>query len=35
MALRKNIEIYAVEKKEDIPRIVLGKVKDYLYRAGR
>lgn len=34
MALRKNVEIYAVEKKEDIPRIVLGKVKDYLYSPG-
>ncbi|MBU2497692.1 MAG: hypothetical protein KKE57_02215 [Proteobacteria bacterium] len=32
MALRKNVEAYAVEKKDDIPRIVLGKVRDYLYR---
>jgi len=32
MALRKNVGIYAVEKKKDIPRIVLGKVKEYLYR---
>ncbi|MFH1123431.1 MAG: hypothetical protein V1758_07180 [Pseudomonadota bacterium] len=32
MAVRKNVDIYGVEKKEDIPRIVLGKVRDYLYR---
>jgi hypothetical protein len=32
MAMRKNIEIYGVSKKEDIPRIVLGKVRDYLYK---
>ena len=31
MALRKNVEIYGVEKKEDIPRIILGKVRDYIY----
>ncbi|MFC1887116.1 hypothetical protein ACFLZM_08710, partial [Thermodesulfobacteriota bacterium] len=31
MAFRKNIGIYAVEKKEDIPRIVLGKIREYLY----
>jgi hypothetical protein len=31
MALRPNIGIYAVEKAEDIPRIVLGKVREYLY----
>lgn len=35
MGLRKNIGIYAVEKKEDIPRIVLGKVREYLGAAGR
>jgi hypothetical protein len=32
MALRKNVGIHAVEKKEDIPRIVLGKIREYLYR---
>jgi len=32
VAMRKNIEIYGVAKKEDIPRIVLGKVQDYLYK---
>jgi hypothetical protein len=31
ISLRKNIGIYAVEKKEDIPGIVLVKMKDYLY----
>ena len=31
MALRDNVGIYAVGKKEDIPRIVLGKIKEYLY----
>jgi hypothetical protein len=31
MALRNNVGIYAVEKKEDIPRIVLGKIREYLY----
>lgn len=30
--LRKKIGIYPVEKKEDIPRIVLGKVREYLYK---
>ena len=29
MALRKNVGIHAVEKKEDIPRIVLGRIKEY------
>jgi hypothetical protein len=33
LGLRKNVGIYAVEKKEDIPRIVLGKVREYLYTA--
>jgi len=32
VALRKNVGVYAVERKEDIPRIVLGKVREYLYR---
>jgi hypothetical protein len=31
MELRKNVEIYAVEKKADILGIVLGKVRQYLY----
>jgi hypothetical protein len=30
MALRKNVGIYAVEKRKDIPRIVLGKIREYL-----
>jgi uncharacterized protein with von Willebrand factor type A (vWA) domain len=33
VAMRKNIEIYGVIRKEDIPRIVLGKVQDYLYKS--
>nr|HID59374.1 hypothetical protein [Desulfobacterales bacterium] len=33
MGLRKNVGIYAVKKKEDIPRIVLGRVREYLYAA--
>jgi hypothetical protein len=33
MALNKNIGIYAVEKEEHIPRIVLGKIREYLYAA--
>jgi len=33
MALRKNIGIYAVGKKEDIPRIVLGKIQEYFHSA--
>jgi hypothetical protein len=33
MVLRKNVGIYAVEKKEDIPRIVIGKIREYLYAA--
>ncbi|MEE9609798.1 MAG: hypothetical protein V3W19_01030, partial [Desulfatiglandales bacterium] len=32
MALRKNVGIHAVAKKEDIPRIVLGKIWEYLYK---
>lgn len=32
MALRKNVAVHAVEKKEDIPRIVLGKIWEYLYK---
>jgi uncharacterized protein with von Willebrand factor type A (vWA) domain len=32
MSLHKNIAIYAVEKKADIPRIVLGKIWEYLYK---
>ncbi len=31
MSLRDNVGIYAVGKKEDIPRIVLGRIKEYLY----
>ncbi len=30
MERKRNISIYGVEKKEDIPKIVLGKVKEYL-----
>ncbi|MBW2087204.1 MAG: hypothetical protein JRI54_14450, partial [Deltaproteobacteria bacterium] len=29
MAIRKSISIYPVHKKEDIPKIVLGKIKEY------
>jgi len=29
MELRKNITIYSVQKKEDIPKIVLGKIREY------
>ena len=29
LALRKNVGVYAVERKEDIPRIVLGKIGEY------
>jgi hypothetical protein len=35
MALRKNIAIHSVERKEDIPRIVLGKIWEYLYKVSR
>ncbi|MEE9495214.1 MAG: hypothetical protein V3V39_01710, partial [Desulfobacterales bacterium] len=31
MDLRKNVVIYGVENKEDIPRIVLGKIRQDLY----
>ena len=31
MVLRRNVGIYSVVKKEDIPRIVLGKIREYLY----
>ncbi len=31
MALRKNVSIFAVEDRQSIPAIVLGKVKEYLY----
>ncbi|MBL7204132.1 MAG: hypothetical protein ISS63_07360 [Desulfobacteraceae bacterium] len=34
MALRNNIAIYGVEKKEDIPRIVLGKIREYFHTVG-
>jgi len=30
MEIRKNLSIYTIQKKEDIPRIVLGKVREYL-----
>ncbi len=33
MNLRNHIEIYAVEHKADIPRIVLGQIRQYLYPA--
>jgi hypothetical protein len=33
VALNKNIGIYTVEKEEHIPKIVLGKVREYLYTA--
>jgi len=29
MDLNKNVGIYAVEQKRDIPRIVLGKIQEY------
>jgi len=32
MSTRGNVGIYSVKQKEDIPRIVLGKVREYLYR---
>ncbi|MGA2401968.1 MAG: hypothetical protein ABSG91_09695 [Syntrophobacteraceae bacterium] len=31
IALRKNVGVYAVEKKEDIPRIVLGRIREYFH----
>ena len=31
LALRKNVSIFAVEDRQSIPAIVLGKVKEYLY----
>ena len=31
MAPRKNVSIFAVEDKQNIPAIVLGKVKEYIY----
>jgi hypothetical protein len=31
LELRKDIGIYAVKKKEDIPRIIIGKVREFLY----
>jgi hypothetical protein len=30
MSMRKNLSIFSIQKKEDIPRIVLGKVREYL-----
>jgi len=27
--LRKNISVYSVNKKEDVPKIVLGKIREY------
>ncbi len=33
MALRKNVGIFPVEKKEDIPKIVLGRIKEYFHAA--
>ena len=33
MNLRRHVEIYAVERKTDIPRIVLGQIRQYLYSA--
>ncbi|MBT4267443.1 MAG: VWA domain-containing protein [Deltaproteobacteria bacterium] len=30
MALQQNVQIYRVENREDIPKIILGKVRDYL-----
>lgn len=29
MNIRKNISVYSVKKKEDIPKIVLGKIQEY------
>lgn len=34
MALRKHVSIYSVEKKEDIPRIVLGRIREYFGTVG-
>ncbi|MGQ9860274.1 MAG: vWA domain-containing protein [Thermodesulfobacteriota bacterium] len=31
MALRKNVGIFSVEKKEDIPKIVLGRIREYFH----
>jgi hypothetical protein len=31
MDARQNVEVFAVERKRDIPRIVLGRIKDYFY----
>jgi hypothetical protein len=31
MALRKNVGIYSVDKKEDIPQIVLGRIREYFH----
>ncbi len=33
MALNQNVQIYGVEKLQDIPRVVLGKIQDYISRA--
>lgn len=35
MALKKNVAIFSVEKKEDIPKIVLGRIRDYFHGTGR
>jgi uncharacterized protein with von Willebrand factor type A (vWA) domain len=34
MAPRKNVGIYAVDKKEDIPKIVLGRIREYFHAVG-
>ena len=31
MALHQNVQIYGVENLQDIPAIVLGKIREYLY----
>jgi hypothetical protein len=35
MALRKNVGIFSVEKKEDIPKIVLGRIREYFHAPAR
>jgi len=34
MALRKSVGIFAVDKKEDIPKIVLGRIREYFHATG-
>ena len=32
MALNQNVQIYGVESLQDIPEVVLGKIREYLYK---